>query len=54
MIKVGLLPRLIKLLIQDEVNRPTILGLLYNFSIDDKVKGMFTHTECVAFVCIFI
>ncbi|XP_014221190.1 kinesin-associated protein 3 isoform X1 [Trichogramma pretiosum] len=50
MIKIGLLPKLIKLLIQDESQRVTILGILYHFSMDDKVKAMFTHTECVPFI----
>ncbi|XP_008217642.1 kinesin-associated protein 3 isoform X1 [Nasonia vitripennis] len=47
MIRVGLLPKLIKLLTQDDVNRSTILGLLYHASMDDKVKAMFTNTECI-------
>lgn len=52
MIKVGLLPKLIKLLAFDEINKQTILGLLYHLSMDDKVKAMFAGTECVSFVSI--
>lgn len=50
MIRVGLLPKLIKLLTLDDVNRSTILGLLYHASMDDKVKAMFTNTECIPLV----
>ncbi|KAJ8672674.1 hypothetical protein QAD02_003934 [Eretmocerus hayati] len=50
MVRVGFLPKLIKLLTHDSSNRTTILGLLYHVSFDDKVKGMFSTTECVSLV----
>ncbi|XP_058806309.1 kinesin-associated protein 3 isoform X2 [Phymastichus coffea] len=50
MIKVGLLPKFIKLLAFDEINKQTILGLLYHLSIDDKVKAMFASLEFVPFL----
>lgn len=52
MIRIGLLPKLMKLLTQDDGNKTTILGLLYHASIDDKVKTMFTNTEFVPLVCL--
>lgn len=51
MIRVGLLPKLIKLLGQSDIkNKTIILGLLYHASMDDKVKTMFTNTECIQMV----
>ncbi|XP_057335526.1 kinesin-associated protein 3 [Microplitis mediator] len=51
MIRVGLLPKLIKLLGQNEIkNKTTILGLLYHLSMDDKVKLMFNNTECTQLI----
>ena len=51
MIRVGLLPKLIKLLGQSDIkNKTTILGLLYHASMDDKVKAMFINTECIQMV----
>lgn len=51
MIRVGLLPKLIKLLGQSDIkNKTTILGLLYHASMDDKVKTMFMNTECIQMV----
>jgi hypothetical protein len=54
MIRVGLLSKLVKLLLQDDINKSTVLGLLYHASIDDKVKMMFINTECIPLVCYFI
>lgn len=52
MIRVGLLPKLIKFLTNGEIkNKSTILGLLYHASMDDKVKAMFPNTDCVPMVC---
>lgn len=51
MIRVGLLPKLIKLLGQSDIkNKTTIMGLLYHSSMDDKVKTMFTNAECIQMV----
>lgn len=51
MIRVGLLPKLIKFLTNGEIkNKSTILGLLYHASMDDKVKAMFPNTDCVPMV----
>ena len=51
MIRVGLLPKLVKFLAQGEIgNKSTILGLLYHASMDDKVKAMFANTDCVPLV----
>lgn len=50
MIKIGLLPKFVKLLMQENSNITTILGLLYQCSYDDKVKAMFTTVECVPLV----
>lgn len=52
MIRVGLLPKLIKFLTNGEIkNKSTILGLLYHTSMDDKVKAIFPNTDCVSMVC---
>lgn len=54
MIRVGLLPKLIKLLGQSDIkNKTIILGLLYHASMDDKVKTMFMNTECIQMVNIY-
>ncbi|XP_074113836.1 kinesin associated protein 3 [Cotesia typhae] len=51
MIRVGLLPKLIKLLGLNEIkNKATILGLLYHLSMDDKVKLMFNNTDCTQLI----
>ncbi|XP_062138534.1 kinesin-associated protein 3 [Drosophila sulfurigaster albostrigata] len=46
MIAAGYLPMLIKF-INDEKHHATAVKILYHMSLDDKVKSMFTHTECV-------
>ncbi|KAL0117699.1 hypothetical protein PUN28_008837 [Cardiocondyla obscurior] len=50
MIRVGMLPKWIKLLSQDVKNKSTIVGLLYHASMDDKVKAMFTNTDCIPMI----
>ncbi|CAG5073388.1 Similar to KAP115: Kinesin-associated protein 3 (Strongylocentrotus purpuratus), partial [Cotesia congregata] len=51
MIRVGLLPKLIKLLGLNEIkNKSTILGLLYHLSMDDKVKLMFNNSDCTQLI----
>ncbi|XP_018316852.1 kinesin-associated protein 3 isoform X2 [Mycetomoellerius zeteki] len=50
MIRVGMLPKWIKLFSQDMKNKSTIVGLLYHTSMDDKVKAMFTNTDCISMV----
>lgn len=34
----------------DIKSKSTILGLLYHASMDDKVKAMFTNTDCIPMV----
>lgn len=36
--------------IADIKSKSTILGLLYHASMDDKVKAMFTNTDCIPMV----
>lgn len=36
--------------IADIKNKSTIVGLLYHVSMDDKVKAMFTNTDCIPMV----
>jgi len=36
--------------IADVKSKSTILGLLYHASMDDKVKAMFTNTDCIPMV----
>lgn len=38
------------MLIADIKNKSTIVGLLYHASMDDKVKVMFTNTDCIPMV----
>lgn len=37
----------------DIKSKGTILGLLYHVSMDDKVKAMFTNTDCIPMVRIY-
>ncbi|XP_034490560.1 kinesin-associated protein 3 isoform X2 [Drosophila innubila] len=46
MIAAGYLPMLVKF-INDEKHHAFAVKILYHMSLDDKVKAMFTHTECV-------
>ncbi|KAF7992867.1 hypothetical protein HCN44_005211 [Aphidius gifuensis] len=51
MIRVGLLPKFVKLLEKNDVkSKKIILGLLYHLSIDDKVKSMFGYTDCISMI----
>lgn len=46
MIRVGLLPKLVTFL-SDTKHHEMVIKILYHMSLDDKVKSMFTYTECV-------
>ncbi|XP_065362769.1 kinesin-associated protein 3 isoform X1 [Calliphora vicina] len=46
MIVAGYLPLLV-MFINDEKHHGIVVKILYHMSLDDKVKAMFTHTECV-------
>ncbi|KAM8707764.1 hypothetical protein ACLKA7_014837 [Drosophila subpalustris] len=46
MVAAGYLPMLVKF-INDEKHHAIAVKILYHMSLDDKVKSMFTHTECV-------
>ncbi|XP_030378997.1 kinesin-associated protein 3 [Scaptodrosophila lebanonensis] len=46
MIGAGYLPMLV-MFINDEKHHGIAVKILYHMSLDDKVKAMFTHTECV-------
>ncbi|XP_073833693.1 kinesin associated protein 3 isoform X3 [Musca autumnalis] len=46
MIVAGYLPMLV-MFINDEKHHSIAVKILYHMSLDDKVKAMFTHTECV-------
>lgn len=37
----------------DIKSKSTILGLLYHASMDDKVKAMFTNTDCIPMVYMY-
>lgn len=49
MVKVGFLPKLVAFL-SDEKHHPMATKILYHMSLDDKVKSMFTYTDCVPMV----
>ncbi|KAF4518002.1 hypothetical protein B566_EDAN012754 [Ephemera danica] len=49
MVRVGLLPKLVHLL-DDTRHRSVVLGILYHLSMDDRVKSMFTYTDCIPMV----
>lgn len=46
MIRVGLLSKLVTFL-SDDKHHEVVIRILYHMSLDDKVKSMFTYTECV-------
>lgn len=46
MIRLGLLSKLVTFL-SDEKHHEIVTRILYHMSLDDKVKSMFTYTECV-------
>lgn len=47
MVRVGLLPKLVQFL-SDDKHHAIVTKVLYHMSLDDKVKGVFTYTDCVA------
>lgn len=46
MIRVGLLPKLVQFM-SDEKHHSIVIKILYHMSLDDKVKAIFTFTDCV-------
>lgn len=46
MIRIGLLSKLVTFL-SDDKHHAIVLRILYHMSLDDKVKSMFTYTECI-------
>uniref|UniRef100_A0A2M4A7L9 Putative kinesin associated protein kap n=1 Tax=Anopheles triannulatus TaxID=58253 RepID=A0A2M4A7L9_9DIPT len=49
MIRVGLLPKLVTFL-SDDKHHGIVTKILYHMSLDDKIKSMFTYTDCVPVV----
>lgn len=49
MVRVGMLPKLVQLL-NDDRNQNPVCCVLYHLSMDDKVKSMFTYTDCIPIV----
>lgn len=49
MIKIGLLSKLVTFL-SDEKHHTIVIKILYHMSLDDKVKSIFTYTDCVPLV----
>ncbi|XP_055375218.1 kinesin-associated protein 3 isoform X2 [Condylostylus longicornis] len=49
MVRAGYLPKLVAFL-SDDKHHGIVVKILYHFSLDDKVKSMFTYTECVPLV----
>lgn len=47
MVRSGLLPKLVQFL-SDDKHHAIVTKILYHMSLDDKVKGGFTYTDCVA------
>ncbi|XP_046404614.1 kinesin-associated protein 3-like [Ischnura elegans] len=51
MIRVGMLPRLVAVLAASDVRQHnTAMSILYHLSMDDRVKSMFTYTNCIPIV----
>lgn len=46
MIRMGLLSKLVTFL-SDDKHHGIVIRILYHMSLDDKVKSMFTYTECI-------
>lgn len=46
MIRIGLLSKLVTFL-SDDKHHSIVVRILYHMSLDDKVKSMFTYTECI-------
>ena len=49
MVKAGMLPKLVLLMADPRHQNPTCC-VLYHLSTDDKVKSMFTYTECIPLI----
>lgn len=49
MIRVGFLPKLVTFLTDDK-HHEIVLKILYHMSLDDKIKSMFTYTDCIQLV----
>ncbi|XP_058064273.1 kinesin-associated protein 3 isoform X1 [Anopheles bellator] len=49
MIRVGLLPKLVTFL-SDDKHHGIVTKILYHMSLDNKIKSMFTYTDCVPVV----
>ncbi|XP_058816467.1 kinesin-associated protein 3 [Topomyia yanbarensis] len=49
MIRVGFLPKLVTFL-SDDKHHEIVTKILYHMSLDDKIKSMFTYTDCVPVV----
>ncbi|CAD7091013.1 unnamed protein product [Hermetia illucens] len=49
MIRFGFMPKLVTFL-SDEKHHGIVVKILYHMSLDDKVKSMFTYTECIPLV----
>jgi hypothetical protein len=49
MIKAGMLPKLVNLMTDPKVQNP-VCCVLYHLSLEDKVKSMFTYTDCIPIV----
>jgi hypothetical protein len=47
MVRVGLVPKLVLFLSEDK-HHLIVTKILYHMSMDDKVKSVFNHTDCVA------
>ena len=48
-VKAGMLPKLV-LLMADPRHQNPVCCALYHLSLDDKVKSMFTYTECIPII----
>ncbi|XP_055523469.1 kinesin-associated protein 3 [Wyeomyia smithii] len=49
MIRVGFLPKLVTFL-SDDKHHEIVTRILYHMSLDDKIKSMFTYTDCIPVV----
>ena len=49
MVRAGMLPKLVSFL-NNSRNQNPVCCVLYHLSIEDKVKSMFTYTDCIPIV----
>lgn len=49
MVRAGLIPKLVQFL-SDDKHHAIVTKILYHMSLDDKVKTIFTYTDCVALI----